>query len=236
MMLGARTAAWAKSGGGAPTARDYVQDGLVRMLDGLENDGYGKHDANMSTWRELVTNTMISSSEMYTMKNGGSNYYYGGHVRSAESESKNGGYLAQLWATATFSMSITISMPDGIVTGGWNHSGTTNPAATSCNPDNVALQCYGQGWQKFYFSQGDLVNVCFSLDGVNGIIYANGVALPHVYTVPESHDVTFSYPYGWENRNSTYRHYHNFRIYNRPLSAAEVAANYAIDKARFNLP
>ena len=31
MMLGARTAAWAKSG---YTAKDYVQDGLIAMWDG----------------------------------------------------------------------------------------------------------------------------------------------------------------------------------------------------------
>ena len=233
MMMGARTAAWANAGGGVPTARDYVQDGLVRMFDGIENDGYGKHDANMSTWRELVTNTMLSSSEMHTMKNGGSNYYYGGNMNQADS--KEIGYLAQIWSTAMFSMSITISFPDGIKKGGWNYSSPIASVATSCNADNVALQCYGQGWQWFYFSPGDLVNVCFSLDGKEGIIYANGVALPRVYTVPEIHDVTFSRPYGWENSNPTYRHYHNFRIYNRPLSAAEIAANYAIDKARFGL-
>ena len=34
MMLGARTGAWAKRGGGVPTARDYVQDGLVALVDG----------------------------------------------------------------------------------------------------------------------------------------------------------------------------------------------------------
>ena len=233
MMVGARVGAWANIGGGVPTARDYVQDGLVRMFDGIENDGYGKHDANMSTWRELVTDTMLSSHDMYTMKNGGSNYYYGGGLSTEDTV--NGGYLAQIWSTAMFSMSITISFPDGIKLGGWNRSEPINPAATSCNADNVALQCYGQGWQKFYFSPGDLVNVCFSLDGKEGIIYANGVALPRVYTVPEIHDVTFSRPYGWEPSNPTYRHYHNFRIYNRPLSAAEIAANYAIDKARFGL-
>ena len=29
---------------------------------------------------------------------------------------------------------------------------------------------------------------------------------------------------------------HSIRIYSRALTAAEIAANYAIDKARFNLP
>ena len=54
MMLGARTAAWAKSGGGAPTARDYVQDGLIAMWDGIENAGWGVHDQNATVWKDLI--------------------------------------------------------------------------------------------------------------------------------------------------------------------------------------
>ena len=55
MMLGARTAAWAKSGGGVPTARDYVQDGLIAMWDGIENAGWGVHNQNeRSIWVDLV--------------------------------------------------------------------------------------------------------------------------------------------------------------------------------------
>ena len=54
MMLGARTAAWAKSGGGMPTARDYVQDGLLVLYDGIENVGWGEHDGNASAWVDLA--------------------------------------------------------------------------------------------------------------------------------------------------------------------------------------
>ena len=42
MMLGARTGAWAKSG---YTARDYVQDGLIAMWDGEWNAGDGLSDS-----------------------------------------------------------------------------------------------------------------------------------------------------------------------------------------------
>lgn len=54
MMLGARTGAWAKSGGVVPTARDYVQDGLLVLYDGIENVGWGEHDENASAWVDLV--------------------------------------------------------------------------------------------------------------------------------------------------------------------------------------
>lgn len=49
-MIGARTAAWAKSG---YTAKDYVQDGLIAMWDGIENAGFGLHDDAATVWKDL---------------------------------------------------------------------------------------------------------------------------------------------------------------------------------------
>lgn len=51
MELAARTAAWAKSG---YTAKDYVQDGLIAMWDGIENAGWGQHNPNATVWKDLV--------------------------------------------------------------------------------------------------------------------------------------------------------------------------------------
>lgn len=36
------------------TARDYVQDGLVAMWDGIENAGWGVHDDTATVWMDLV--------------------------------------------------------------------------------------------------------------------------------------------------------------------------------------
>lgn len=37
------------------TAKDYVQDGLVAMWDGIENAGWGVHDSNATVWKDLVS-------------------------------------------------------------------------------------------------------------------------------------------------------------------------------------
>lgn len=50
MILGTRL--W---GGAKPTAADYVQDGLVALFDGVENAGWGQHEANATTWKNLAT-------------------------------------------------------------------------------------------------------------------------------------------------------------------------------------
>ena len=55
MMIGARTGAWAKSGG-VPTAKDYIQDGLIAMWDGIENAGWGVNDPSATVWKDLSGN------------------------------------------------------------------------------------------------------------------------------------------------------------------------------------
>ena len=51
MMEAVRNGAWAKSG---YTAKDYVQDGLIAMWDGIENAGWGVHDPNATVWKDLI--------------------------------------------------------------------------------------------------------------------------------------------------------------------------------------
>ena len=50
MMLGARTAAWRTSG---YTANDYFEDAPTAAWDGIENVGWGVHDANATVWKDL---------------------------------------------------------------------------------------------------------------------------------------------------------------------------------------
>ena len=51
MLIAARAGVWTKSG---YTAKDYVQDGLIAMWDGIENAGWGVHDPNATVWKDLV--------------------------------------------------------------------------------------------------------------------------------------------------------------------------------------
>lgn len=60
MMEAVRNGAWAKTVGGVPTARDYVQDGLVLLIDGIENDGFGVHSDSVSVWKNLSTSGIMS--------------------------------------------------------------------------------------------------------------------------------------------------------------------------------
>ena len=54
MMLGARTAAWAKYGGGVLTASDMVLDGMLLGFDAIENGGFGITNPDSTTCMSLV--------------------------------------------------------------------------------------------------------------------------------------------------------------------------------------
>ena len=54
MMLGERTAAWAKSGGGVLTASDMVLDGMLLGFDAIENGGFGITNPDSTTCTSLV--------------------------------------------------------------------------------------------------------------------------------------------------------------------------------------
>ena len=49
MLINLRNALMA--GKRTPTAKDYVQDGLLALWDGIENAGWGTHDVNATTWK-----------------------------------------------------------------------------------------------------------------------------------------------------------------------------------------
>ena len=53
--------------GKAYTARDYVQDGLVAMWDGVENAGWGLHDSATTNWVDLVGGRVLTFSGDVTM-------------------------------------------------------------------------------------------------------------------------------------------------------------------------
>ena len=56
--LGLRFAAWGARDTGL-SAKDYIQDGLVAMWDGIENAGWGKHDENATEWVDLVNGVVL---------------------------------------------------------------------------------------------------------------------------------------------------------------------------------
>ena len=225
MMLGARTAAWAKSGE-VPTAKDYVQDGLLAIWDGIENAGWGLHDPNATEWKQLMTSStdydlvvpadkaMFTQDSLVTsVKNAGLTTkklrYYNGFLEAVvKAQSAFRGY----W--------VGLDNPQGLS----SYNGNDGPRVTLGALSYVGYTCIYELGKRF--------NVCGNLEYKDPrIMCLNGKTVDEKKKVPYlASDAKWfkSAPIGTEICC--------VRIYDRDLSLLEIAHNYSIDKARFNLP
>lgn len=235
MMLGARTGAWAKSGGGLPTARDYVQDGLIGLWDGIENAGWGVHDPSATTWNDLSENgndlSCFNSYEWLDSAvrlSGGRPIYrpntiIGSHGADAhvcvvaEAES-NGGVIFGAGQGHKDSAIVFTRRSNGAFVQIANSSsaGIKNIVPFSETLFSIAVN----------YSSGDI-----AYSEVNGIqknpYYGFGGTFCSTLCVGDRANDS-SVPFNGK--------VYTIRIYSRVLTAEEIAHNYAIDKARFNLP
>ena len=228
-MLGSRTGAWAKAGGGVPTARDYVQDGLIAMWDGIENAGFGVHDSSATTWKDLVgdndlvlqntahfdENSLVSADrDKLTALCSSKLPYASIEVCGFQDASRNASALVcfgnsvddnRMFSCGTFS----------IQTYNGNYQiKLTTPVDPKCSWAGV------HDWNQHYaYIRGAL---------------ASGTKSTNHWSI---RDGTFGL-----SGSSNYMSwnfvgaYYSVRLYSRALTSEEIAYNYAIDKARFNLP
>ena len=234
MMLGARTAAWAKSGGGLPTARDYVQDGLVAMWDGIENSGWGVHSGTNEKWVELISlKESIKNSDVRQVitLNDGFRFVEGGFITNVLLKNIVSIEAVLRVDTAQNSGPLLCSSDGGI------------QLVLVSNADGVqyvALNYTTGSYKKANVPIGKKFSV--SIRGNVG--FTNGIDS----TVVDSSLRGWGYNYGIgsiayylpNNFQEVFTNFvgdiHSLRCYSRHLTIDEIAANYAIDKTRFNLP
>ena len=208
----------------------YVTDGLVAMWDGEWNAGGGVHDASATFPRELIGK--ISPTASGTFEAGPDYFMFGSSYFE---------FTSQELVDAVYSGSATfeiVCFPTGslVANGGivaidttnrglwvWQNTGNFFPRSTyrgeQLNLESNIGGCYqivmGAASQTVYR---------------NGAVYmtsAAGTATKGSNTVLIGKLPRF---------NMASAKVASIRIYSRALTADEIAANYAIDKARFGLP
>ena len=223
MLVAVRTGAWAKSGGGVPTARDYVQDGLIAMWDGIENAGWGIHDPSATTWKDLaggydmnVVNGFFDENTFVGTKGG-----ICSQAQSSVVETIN--TIEMCFRLSGFYLYYLQYLFGPYGSKGFGIAKRYEWCIT--RQDNLA-------GSAFLDEMTVLGTRAFS-GGSRGNPYLNGVPKDNVPSFSQgtlSSDVCFV---GSLKYNIFIK---SIRCYSRSLSAAEITANYAIDKARFNLP
>ena len=234
MLIGMRNAMMA---GGGLSAKSYVQDGLVAMWDGIENAGWGQsHDIIANGWVDCVGRLTFNMSGFTIDGDGGIvvnqpvycdwsgplpdvdnvcvQMVARGKAPHVDSTADCGGYFCGVGMLIDRESSTYRSgrITTNLNPGGRNYAYTIDVAKfgvynTWSAVLDGAIKC---------FCNSDAVNVSQSS------FYNNSAAIPHqVYFGASSSKPLFI---------------RSFRIYSRALTAAEIAANYAVDVARFTLP
>ena len=226
--------------GGGLSARSYVQDGLVAMWDGIESQKGG-------TWQNLVKSSPVnhmsaplSPGVLEVVDNGykftNANYVYGltathrlanlsamtievvtDGMSGSDSNAKSFGfnvssnvYARQYWRNNILLYNWT---------GYWSNVTSMAPAT---------VKCFGAIWES---------NGTVSAMNNGSVIFTNNAGA--VGNISPSHSYEFYLMRYWAGSYTQYLTsgtVHACRLYSRALTDAEIAANYAVDKARFNLP
>ena len=224
------------------TAKDYVQNGLIAMWDGIENVGYGQHDDNATSWADLTgggANWLLKDSHTPEMFEVGSDY-----VKILSTISYEGrGYCSPSWTSVDDLVSCEIVFDADNV----DMTNITNARRV------FGFMASGTGnrslWlQSGYVNCGYVQYPCASVpQGVNSLSVDFGVQRAMLNGA--FFESTRRGP-GWIGMRgpsiSGYGYGDAYcavgakikalRVYGRSLTDTERLANYAVDRVRFNLP
>ena len=257
-LLALRAQNWRAAKKSGPTARDYVQDGILFHWDAIENTGYGQHEYRPSAWVDLVGSglniPLTSRTDEWSFADGefssqrNETLLFKSHPQTAVLDGTISTTVE--WVTridgdgfSSSSMVSCLSLNGG---GGGRHAeagGFSNWTQGGSNylwRVGVSSAWNGPIWTKigdgfnggarFHYS----ATISIGADGVTCecVQYMNGVEVKRT----TGSNLSIKAPNDWyvflgngRERPSV------IRYYTRALSAAEVAANYAVDKARFGL-
>ena len=241
MLLGARQF-FERRGKSAPTARDYVQIGLVAMWDGIENAGWGTHDSSATVWKDLSgggvatlpANVAVDGDAISFVGNDSISYpistALASALASADMSLEMCLSILPYTSTANRTMCETIGMDGNIL--------IYTPRSTTSSQQYVYYNYYGRANSAVGgvldangMFDGTLGLAC-STSAMSGARYKNGTLVNNA-TFSQIPTIT---PTALRSALMGGAKLRSIRIYSRALTADEIAANYAIDKARFNLP
>jgi hypothetical protein len=204
------------------TAKDYIQDGLVAMWDGIENAGWGVHDSNAIVWKDLVGDGDFPV---------GSNSFMEDYLRVDEKVDNkipwNGllygdQYTIEVAGFSDETYKSIATLPGTDIGAGfvpYSNWGPSNSYVLHCGARTVIANTGPVGTRKCF---GIAVNLNdYKLYSTTSNYVKDGTWIKNETEYKGSIEV------GGRT---------NFiRFYNRALTAEEIAYNYEIDKARFGL-
>lgn len=258
MDMAARAGAWAKAGGVyVPTARDYNQSGLALLIDGIENSGFGVHSDYISSLKNLSTRGIMSDVSLSGDYSIESDNIRMNHLAVNNRTSNGIGRCNVLSAFSAKTIEVCSSgfVPNWVTDGnrknaffsGPNTFGTLYFNTGNIGSQNFIIICLYTtrvdsgfiGAARPSFTREQCQNFRTISYNSSKSLVIDQEDLSSEVTISTSSNM-YSGEVELFNRSSDWSRpfngkIHCMRVYDRNLTAEEMIANQAIDKARFNL-
>lgn len=218
----------------------YITDGLVAMWDGEWNAGGGKHDPSATVWKDLVGDNDLVCSGDYVWNNG----FEFPSTMQGITKAVNANTLYTLGDFSIhICVSIKASVPYNIHSGDLFSldrvagSGIVSYAASKDEPQRFSWWSFGQNnYSAVVAIDGETTSAVLAKKGSVISAFLDGKRIRYWdQTKTLEGFVSIGQLRDQSKRPAPNAIVHNFGIYNRALTAEEIAYNYEIDKARFNI-
>lgn len=234
MLIGMRNAMLE---GGGVSAKSYIQDGLIAMWDGIENAGWGVHDPNATVWKDLIGERDFAN--VYAFRTNAL-------TLNPSSVSANASWIIPYDQIVCMEVVLQLDSIDAhrvlinIGTGyhySWATVGKRGVYMRLEDGGALKLNSLSLTESRTYalrYSPFSRVSISQNFDGADNVVdgfWVNGEIVTTINTYAAG---VGALPKATINKGSG--NIHSIRLYNRALTAAEVAANYAVDKTRFDMP
>lgn len=211
----------------------YITNGLLAMWDGEWNAGGGKHDPNATTWKDIVGS--------YDLTLGTSSRFESNRLFVDGPRERGAAYRNETIPQSNVETVEMIAKVDSGVPNAWILFINDTLAANSSNLCIILRASGSEGMMRTakvssIYTRDTLLH---SYTATKDTGYVDASALTSRSYANDF--INHGYLCLWgRNGNTNYQPFvgkiYCVRVYRRPLTAQEIAANYAIDKARFGLP
>lgn len=218
-------------------ANTYVTNGLIHRWDGIDNTGSG-HNASAVTWADLVGSTNLTLSTTTNISWGDNSLNLNGVIRDviyANTIDNPSACTLEVCFESTGNSATTVVMVNPA-----SGTGSRNAREVVLFADNT-VSGIGASSKSYTNTEASIANIrTISVDYTDLTInhlYINGTATTQGNT---THSFQYSgskemYVGGVDTNYKFYGKVFSIRIYNRALTAQEIADNYAYDVERFEL-
>jgi len=210
-----------------PTS-NYEQSGLIACWDGFDNVAGGEHDATASVWRDTVAGYEFSLENVTV-----GDRYLGFNGSSSYGQLTTGATAAFPSGVKTVEIVIKLETSQGIAL----HGPTASGVSFGPYKGNILINNKSSGFG--YSGPGTTVTnvyaTVYGSDSMPSALNLNGAPVSSA----NANDC-WSYPdadKAWLGRRSNGQYFTGkifaIRVYNRALTATEIARNCAVDRYRF---